>query len=47
VAQCGVGEDIRLRSSAATVLTLIQVCIVFALIQRFLAQGLTVGAVKG
>ena len=32
---------------AATVLALIPACIFFALIQRFLVQGLTAGAVKG
>ena len=32
---------------AATVLALIPVCIFFALIQRYLVQGLTAGAVKG
>ena len=32
---------------AATVLALIPACIFFALIQRYLVQGLTAGAVKG
>ena len=32
---------------AATILALIPVCIFFVLIQRYLVQGLTAGAVKG